>query len=203
MSWSRLSLEDIMSRSLVSGFVPLGLVNIHIMHQACKYIRKKTMDLTGNKQVVKWQTSPVSVFKPRHCGLERFCWTSHLVSVLRVWENGMSRSRLGLEGWTSQSQFDLESLKNRTSWSSLALEGWPSWSCNLTSCGHPWSCGITSWTGLGSWADFTTGLFHAIMAELSNQLPNSLYQPIIQYYIVYNAFLCVRLNCYSSVFNAQ
>ena len=31
----RLGLEDITSRSRVSGFVTLGLVNIHAMHQAC------------------------------------------------------------------------------------------------------------------------------------------------------------------------
>jgi len=37
----------------VSGFVTLGLVNIHAMHQAWGYIRKKTMDLTRKKQVVK------------------------------------------------------------------------------------------------------------------------------------------------------
>ena len=50
---SRLGLEDITSRSWVSGFVTLGLVNIHAMHQACGYIRKKIMDLTHKKQVVK------------------------------------------------------------------------------------------------------------------------------------------------------
>ena len=38
-------------------------------------------------------------------------WTSLLVLVLKVWENGMSQSHLGLEGW-------------------------PSRSCDLTSCGH-------------------------------------------------------------------
>ena len=53
MSWSCLGLEDITSRSWVSGFVTLGLVNIHAMHQACGYIRKKIMDLTRKKQVVK------------------------------------------------------------------------------------------------------------------------------------------------------
>ena len=58
-SRSRLGFEDITSRSRVSGFVTLGLVNIHAMHQACRYIRKKIMDLTRKKQVVKWQTSPV------------------------------------------------------------------------------------------------------------------------------------------------
>ena len=84
MSWSRLGLEDrpITSRSWVSGFLTLGLVNIHEMHQACGYIRKKIMDLTRKKQVVKGQTSPVSVFKLQHCGLETFF--------------GTSRSRLGL-----------------------------------------------------------------------------------------------------------
>ena len=50
-SRSRLVPEDIMSR--VSDFVTLGLVNIHAMHQACGYIRKKVMDLTHKKQVVK------------------------------------------------------------------------------------------------------------------------------------------------------
>ena len=65
----------------------LGLVNIHAihaMHQACGSIRKKIMDLARKKQVVKGQTSPVSVFKLRQCGLEAFF--------------GTSRSRLGLEG---------------------------------------------------------------------------------------------------------
>ena len=45
------TLEDITSRS--RGFVTLGLVNIHAMHQACGYISKKIMDLTRTKQVVK------------------------------------------------------------------------------------------------------------------------------------------------------
>ena len=90
----RLGLEDITSRSRVSGFVTLGLVNIHAMHQACGYVRKKIMDLTRKKQVVKWQLSPVIVFsKLLHCGLETFC--------------GTSRSRLGLEGWTSRSRLGL------------------------------------------------------------------------------------------------
>ena len=35
------------------GFVTLGLVNIHAMHQACGYISKKIMDLTRKKQVFK------------------------------------------------------------------------------------------------------------------------------------------------------
>ena len=46
-----LGLEDITSQ--VSGFVTLGLVNIHALHQACGYMRKKVMDLTRKKQVVK------------------------------------------------------------------------------------------------------------------------------------------------------
>ena len=41
------------------------------------------MDLTRKKQVVMYQTSQVSVFKLRHCGLEM--------------SFGTSRSRLGLE----------------------------------------------------------------------------------------------------------
>ena len=57
-SRSRLGLEDITSRSLVSGFVTLGLMNIGAMHQAFGYIRKKIMDLKTNyatrkRQVVK------------------------------------------------------------------------------------------------------------------------------------------------------
>ena len=40
----------------------------------------------------------------RRGGLETFFGTSRLVSVLRVWENRMSRSRLGLEDITSRSQ---------------------------------------------------------------------------------------------------
>ena len=81
-SRSRIGLEDITSLSRITGFVPLGLVNSHAMHQACGYARKKIMDLTRKKQIVKRQTSPVSVFKLRHCGLETFF--------------GTSRSRLGL-----------------------------------------------------------------------------------------------------------
>jgi len=52
-SRSRLGLVDITSRSRVSGFETLGLVNIHAMHLACGYIRKKINDLTRKKQVVK------------------------------------------------------------------------------------------------------------------------------------------------------
>ena len=73
----------------VSGFVTLGLVNIHAMHQACGYIRKKIMDLTCKKQGVKWQTSLVSVFKLRHCSLRTFFGTYRLVSVLRVQHIGL------------------------------------------------------------------------------------------------------------------
>ena len=59
-------------------------------------ISKKIMDLTRN-QVVKWQTSPVSVFKLRHCGPKTFF--------------GTSRSHLGLE-WKLNvlSRLSLESL---------------------------------------------------------------------------------------------
>ena len=55
MSWSHLGLEDITSwsRSRSRGFVTVGLVNIHAVHQACGYIRKKIMYLTHKKQVVK------------------------------------------------------------------------------------------------------------------------------------------------------
>jgi len=53
MSRSRLDLEDITSRSRILGFVTLGLVNIHAVHQTCGYIGKKIMDLTRTKQVVK------------------------------------------------------------------------------------------------------------------------------------------------------
>ena len=60
-----------------------------------------------------------------------------LVSVLRVWENGTSRSRLGLE-----------SLKKGTSRSHLGLEGWPSRSCDLTSCEHPCEKCKQSWRSL-------------------------------------------------------
>jgi len=50
-SQSHLGLEGSTSLS-VSGFVTLGLVNIHAVHQACGYIRKKIIDLTRKKQVV-------------------------------------------------------------------------------------------------------------------------------------------------------
>ena len=53
MSPSRLGLEDITSRSQSQGFVTLGLVNIHAMHQVCGYIKKDIMDLTRKKQVIK------------------------------------------------------------------------------------------------------------------------------------------------------
>ena len=49
-SGSHLGLEAITSRSRSRDF---SLVNIHAMHQACGYIRKKIMDLTRKKQVVK------------------------------------------------------------------------------------------------------------------------------------------------------
>jgi len=49
-SRSRLGLEDITSRSRSRDF---SLVNIHPMHQAFDYFRKKIMDLTHKKQVVK------------------------------------------------------------------------------------------------------------------------------------------------------
>ena len=39
----RLGLEDITSRSRVLGFVTLGLVNIHAMHQACGYYREENI----------------------------------------------------------------------------------------------------------------------------------------------------------------
>ena len=76
-SRSHLGLEDITSRSPSCDF---SLVNIHAMQQACGYISKKIMDLTRKKQVVKRQTSPVSVLKLRHA-----------VSRRRL-------ERLGLEG---------------------------------------------------------------------------------------------------------
>ena len=81
----RLGLEDITFRSR-----DFSLVNIHAMHQACGYITKKIMDMTRKKQVVKWQTSPVGVFKLRHCGLDTFFGTS------RSWRLNVS-SRLSLE----------------------------------------------------------------------------------------------------------
>ena len=86
-------------------------------------IRKKIMDVTRKKQVVKWQTSPVSVFKLRHCGLRTF-WGNISVS---------SRS------WRLNISSRLESLKNGTSrsWSLTVLV--LSQSCDLTSCGHPWT----------------------------------------------------------------
>ena len=82
-SRSCLGLEDIMSRSRLLAFVTFVLVNINAMHQPCGYIRKKIMYLTHKKQVVKWQTSPVSVFKLQHCSLETFL--ERLVSS-RSWE---------------------------------------------------------------------------------------------------------------------
>ena len=38
----------------------------------------------------------ISVLKLRHCGVETFLERLGLVSVLKVWENGTPRSRLGL-----------------------------------------------------------------------------------------------------------
>ena len=49
-SRSRLSLEDITSRSRSRDF---SLVNMCAIHQACGYIMKKIMDLTRKKQFVK------------------------------------------------------------------------------------------------------------------------------------------------------
>ena len=47
------------------------------------------MELTRKKQVVKWQTSPVGVFKLRHCGLDTFLGRLGLVSVLRIQRLGL------------------------------------------------------------------------------------------------------------------
>ena len=44
-------------------------------------------------------------------GLVSVLKVERLVSVLEVWENGTSRSRLGLEGSTSRSRLGIESLK--------------------------------------------------------------------------------------------
>ena len=96
------------------------------------------MDLTRKKQVVNWQTSPVGVFKLRHCGLDTIFrmsrshlglegWTSHLISVLRVWENGTSQSR-GFNVSVSSRSWEFEKWNVSVS----------SRSCDLTSCGHPW-----------------------------------------------------------------
>jgi len=60
------------------GFRDIRSCEHHAMHQACRYIRKKITDLTHKKQVVKWQTSPVSVFKLQHCGLGLEGWMSRL-----------------------------------------------------------------------------------------------------------------------------
>ena len=98
-----------------SGFVTLDHVNIHAMHHACGYIRKKIMDLTHKKQVVKWQTSPVSVFKLRNCGLNSRHFLEHH----------------GLEGWTSRLVLEGSMSRSHLSWEfekmeRLGLEGWPS-----------------------------------------------------------------------------
>ena len=82
-SRSRLGLEYITSRSRSRDF---SLVNMRAMHQACGYIMKKIMDLTRKKQFVKWQTSPVGVFKLQHCGLDTFFWN---VSVSRLGLGGL------------------------------------------------------------------------------------------------------------------
>jgi len=99
-SRSHYGLED---RRRSFGFRDFRFVNIHAMHQACGYIRKKLMDLNCKKQVVKWQTSPVSVFKLRYCGLETCFGTSRSHLGLESLKNGTSQSCLGLEGWRSQS----------------------------------------------------------------------------------------------------
>ena len=77
------------------------------------------MDLTRKKQVVKWQTSPVSVLKLRHCSLYIFwnalvssqSWRLNVSS--RSWEFG-KMERLGLVSvlwlnvlWTSLSRCDI------------------------------------------------------------------------------------------------
>jgi len=105
---SNISVLRVQRLGLESRVSWLGLVNIHAVHQAYGYIMKKIMDLTRNKQVVKWHTSPVSVFQLWHCGLETFFGTSQSffnVSVLsrswklsissRSWEFG-KMERLGL-----------------------------------------------------------------------------------------------------------
>ena len=52
-SRSHLGLEDTTSRSRVSGFVTLGLVNIHAMHEACGYISKKTRSFAIANRTVR------------------------------------------------------------------------------------------------------------------------------------------------------
>jgi len=116
-STSRLGLEDIMSRSR-----DFSLVNLL---QACGYITKKIMDLTRKKQVVKWQTSPVSVFKLRHCGLDTFFGTSRS----RSWRLNIS-SCLGLESLGKWNVLV-------PSWSWGFNVSVSSRSCDLTSCRHP------------------------------------------------------------------
>ena len=87
----------------------------------CEHITKKIMDLTRKKHVVKWETSPVGVFKLRHSGFDTFFGTSRsCVSVSR-------RSR----------DVFLERLVSSRSWGFNVSVS--SRSCDLTSCGHHWS----------------------------------------------------------------
>ena len=91
LSWDITSLA-MKSASARFVIVPITLQRIDIYAMLCWVIRDVVSVLN------------VSVLRVQRLGL---------LSVLRVWKNGTSRSHLGLEGW-------------------------PSRSCDLTSCGHPW-----------------------------------------------------------------
>jgi len=94
--------KSITITSRFRGFVTLGLVNIHAMHQTCGYISKKIMDLIRKKQVVKWQTSPVSVFTLRDTVVSRrLLERLGLVSVLKVERLVSSRSWVSYSSVTS------------------------------------------------------------------------------------------------------
>ena len=92
----RLSLEDITSWSRVLGFVTLGLVNIHAVHRAYGYISKKIMDLTRKNRLSSDRLHQLVFLNCDTAVLIRFLERLGFVSVLRVWENVTSRSRLGL-----------------------------------------------------------------------------------------------------------
>ena len=66
----------------VSWFRDFRSCEIHARHQACGYISKKIMNMTRKKQVVKWQTSPVSVLNCDTAISRRFLERLGLVSVL-------------------------------------------------------------------------------------------------------------------------
>ena len=81
-----------------------SLVNMHAM----RIYHEEIMDLTRKKHVVKWETSPVGVFKLRHCGLDTFFWN---VSS-RSWRSNVSSRSWGFNLSVSSRSWKLEKMEH-------------------------------------------------------------------------------------------